>query len=258
MKLKIIKTIILFLIVSHAANAQNAPAIMVEYQKKHVGFVGTELLYAQKDQAWYVIQPKKVNMPGTAKIDEKDDTHGIITMKTDEIKSAKYFKRIDNPTMYYEAYIDDKPYLITDSVPEMQWQLIPGQTKQIGNYTCNKAELQFRGTTMVAFYAPDLPISFGPLKFKGLPGVILEIYNKSIPEYGWLATKIIYPYTQTITYTFTDTKDEKISIKEFVALIDKQSKSKFNVIMARAPKGTSFSNIKIYRPGIEQVFEWEK
>jgi len=257
MKLKIIKTIILFLIISNGAIAQTTPAIMVEYQKKHVGFVGTELLYAQKDQAWYAIQPKKVNMPGTAKIDEKDDTHGIITLKTDEIKPAKYFQKIDNPTMYYEAYIDDKPYLITDSIPEMQWQLMPGQTKQIGNYTCNKAELQFRGTTMIAFYALDLPISFGPLKFKGLPGVILELYSKDHPDLSWLATKITYPYTQPNTYSFNE-KDEKISIKNYIALLDKQSKSKFNVIMARAPKGTSFSNIKIYRPGIEQVFEWEK
>lgn len=257
MKLKIIKTIILFLIISNGAIAQTTPAIMVEYQKKYAGFEGTELLYAQKDQAWYVIQPKKVNQPGTAKIDEKDAMHGIITLKTDEIKPAKYFQKIDNPTIYYEAYIENKPYLVTDSVPEMQWQLIPGQTKQIGNYTCNKAELQFRGTTMVAFYAPDLPISFGPLKFKGLPGGILELYSKDHPDLGWLATKITYPYTQPNTYSFND-KDEKISIKNYIALLDKQSKSKFNVIMARAPKGTQFSNIKIYRPGIEQVFEWEK
>ncbi|WP_316824706.1 GLPGLI family protein [Pedobacter miscanthi] len=257
MKLKIIKTIVLFLILSNWAVAQTIPAIMVEYQKKYTGFVGTEMLYAQKDHAWYVIQPKKVNQAGTTKIDEKDDMHGIITFKTDDIKPAKYFQKIDNPTMYYEAYIENKPYLVTDSVPEMQWQLIPGQTRQIGNYTCNKAELQFRGTTMVAYYAPDLPISFGPLKFKGLPGVILELYAKDHPEFGWLASKISYPYTQPNTYTFND-KDEKISIKNYVALLDKQSKTKFNVIMSRAPKGTQFSNIKIYRPGIEQVFEWEK
>lgn len=46
--------------------------------------------------------------------------------------------------------------------------------REIGGYTCNKAVLHYGGREWIAWYTPDIPISQGPWKLKGLPGLILQ------------------------------------------------------------------------------------
>ncbi len=166
---------------------------MVEYHKTNPTYESTEQLYAQKQQALYLIEAQKFTGGMKGKIDPNEDTHVMLNFKPKEVKPAKYYKKIDAQTMVYEDYLGDKPYLITDSVPVMNWQLIANETKKIGNYTCQKAELHFRGSNFVAYYTLELPIPFGPWKFKGLPGLILEVYDKDMPYNAWSAEKITVP-----------------------------------------------------------------
>jgi GLPGLI family protein len=63
---------------------------------------------------------------------------------------------------------------IEDSLSLMSWQLDKSQ-KVILGYSCKKATCTFRGRNYEAFYAEKIPISNGPFKFGGLPGLILEI-----------------------------------------------------------------------------------
>lgn len=44
-------------------------------------------------------------------------------------------------------------------------------------YACQKATVSYMGRDYVAWYAPELPISDGPWKFHGLPGLILRVYD---------------------------------------------------------------------------------
>lgn len=57
------------------------------------------------------------------------------------------------------------------------WQ-ISDSVKQILDYSCQMATCDFRGRQWTAWFTPDIPISNGPWKFHGLPGLILEIYDK--------------------------------------------------------------------------------
>ena len=45
-------------------------------------------------------------------------------------------------------------------------------------YTCHKATTRFRGRDYVAWYTEEIPLSYGPYKFRGLPGLITCIYDK--------------------------------------------------------------------------------
>lgn len=56
------------------------------------------------------------------------------------------------------------------------WQLDSGSMSICG-YKCKKAKTVFRGRKYVAWYAEKIPISDGPWKFWGLPGLILKIQD---------------------------------------------------------------------------------
>jgi GLPGLI family protein len=57
---------------------------------------------------------------------------------------------------------------------------IHDETKDILSHTCKKATCRFRGRDYTAWYAVDIPISRGPYKFNGLPGLILEIFDTEL------------------------------------------------------------------------------
>lgn len=69
------------------------------------------------------------------------------------------------------------------------WELTQ-ETKKIGNYVCHKAIMtnskSKKGPT-IAWYTNDIPSSFGPKNYYGLPGLILELKN---PQVIFVAKKI--------------------------------------------------------------------
>lgn len=64
-------------------------------------------------------------------------------------------------------------YLYEEDYVSPQWKLKP-DTMTVAGYLCKKAITTFRGRNYTAWYAVDIPISNGPWKFKGLPGLILK------------------------------------------------------------------------------------
>lgn len=59
-----------------------------------------------------------------------------------------------------------------------EWKLdSTGATKELLGYHCARATLDFHGRHYTAWYAADIPIPYGPLKFRGLPGLIMEIVD---------------------------------------------------------------------------------
>jgi GLPGLI family protein len=65
-------------------------------------------------------------------------------------------------------------YQYEEEVPSFQWALLKGDTV-IDGYACRKAHCDFRGRSYTAWYAPDIDMPFGPYKFSGLPGLIMQI-----------------------------------------------------------------------------------
>jgi len=98
--------------------------------------------------------------------------------KTDTVISAEYrFKG---------------PYLSKEKKAKINWT-ITDKSKQIANYNCLQATCKFRGRYYTAWFTPEIPISAGPWKLQGLPGLILEATDKT-KEVQYLFTSIAYPY----------------------------------------------------------------
>ena len=64
-----------------------------------------------------------------------------------------------------------------DTLNAQQWT-IADSTREVLGYTCQQATADFRGRHWTAWFATDIPVSDGPWKLGGLPGLILEAYDK--------------------------------------------------------------------------------
>lgn len=67
---------------------------------------------------------------------------------------------------------EGKSYIYTEPMVEKKWNLEEGDTT-ILDYACKKASCTFRNRTWNVWYTLDIPISEGPWKLDGLPGMIL-------------------------------------------------------------------------------------
>ncbi|MDR0698760.1 MAG: GLPGLI family protein [Tannerella sp.] len=62
------------------------------------------------------------------------------------------------------------------NIPVQEWT-IEDDTLTIAGYLCQKATCRFGGRDFIAWFTPSIPISNGPWKFGGLPGLILKVYD---------------------------------------------------------------------------------
>ncbi len=63
--------------------------------------------------------------------------------------------------------------VVIDTLHQINWKM-SNETKQISKYTCSKAIGEFGGRTYEAWFTTEIPVSSGPYKLWGLPGLILE------------------------------------------------------------------------------------
>lgn len=80
----------------------------------------------------------------------------------------------DDEATHYEA-IGSDTYKVSHKF-SLSWKLSENDTL-IGGFKCKKATLESFGRNWTAWYAPEIAITTGPYKFKGLPGLILRIFD---------------------------------------------------------------------------------
>lgn len=86
---------------------------------------------------------------------------------------------------------------------EMRWTLVEGDTT-ILDLRCNKATLTFAGRRYTAWYTPEIPISEGPYKFNGLPGLIVEVGDSQRQHVFTLTGITNYQKPNPIIYSFDE------------------------------------------------------
>ena len=79
-------------------------------------------------------------------------------------------------TLFQESWAL-RTYHCIEKAETPDWQLIPDSTTTIIGYHCQLAKTNFKGRTWLAWYAEDIPVSEGPWKLCGLPGLILRAYD---------------------------------------------------------------------------------
>ncbi len=135
---------------------------------------------------------------------------------------------------------------LTEPLDAIVWEM-SSETKSIGNYTCHKATCRYRGRNYTAWFAPDIPCTWGPWKLQGLPGAILEAYDDK-NEVSFYATGVVNKDT---IITVPANRYEVISKKEYLSQLREFAEDFSKRMGSRMKEGfkVSVSAPKIY--GIE-------
>lgn len=91
-------------------------------------------------------------------------------------------------TGIYATALNSSLIKYEEEIPRFNWK-ITNERKTILSYSCKKATTTFRGRTYAAWYTEAIPLSNGPWKFNGLPGLILEV-SDSKGDYFFSCTKV--------------------------------------------------------------------
>jgi GLPGLI family protein len=84
----------------------------------------------------------------------------------------------------------------TDSLHAFNWKILQ-DTLTILDYLCQKATTEYRGRSYIAWFTPALPYNNGPLKFGGLPGLIMKLEDTK-NNFVFLCTAVQKPKEQSL------------------------------------------------------------
>ena len=105
---------------------------------------------------------------------EKDGIYGDFP----HVRMSTYvYKNYPTGQMTITDRISSQGYRYVDSLHAQTWTM-GDSTRQVLGYTCQQAMADFRGRRWTAWFATDIPVSDGPWKLGGLPGLILEAYDE--------------------------------------------------------------------------------
>lgn len=175
-------------------------------------------------------------------------SRGGITINFSDGADVRY-KNLKEQRFTNQTEVYGKQFLIKDSLKGQQWELL-NETKNIGQYTCFKAQIteQVKTQTMTedkgietvmkekvttAWYTPQIPVSNGPAEFFGLPGLILEINDGKLTL---ICSKIIINLEDVITID-EPKKGKVVTQQEFNDIMEKKNKEMMDQMNSRGNSG---------------------
>lgn len=179
--------------------------------------------------------------------------------KQEKVFLDYFFVKVDHENqevLLFDAFGGNK-YLVQDDYQKLNWQITP-ESKQIGDYQCVKATLNFRGLDWEVWFTPDIPMPYGPWKLYGLPGLIVEAYSMD-KVFTWQLEKIEYKESVFFKKDFellVETKNDKaISLKQFVEDSEEYNANAYARLKQQDPTMAEYTPIRV---GFELRYEWEE
>ncbi len=164
--------------------------------------VDTASLYFNDTSSVYIIRqppfPKEAVMKqlGGLRPEYRQEALESIMHRVEKNMNIYYYHKggtdiISHP---WEDPLGEKSYCVFDSIPSFTWELV-ADTARILGFLCQKAVFKSKAygnseRSFSAWFTPDIALAYGPFRFFGLPGMILELENK---YFNYKAVSINFP-----------------------------------------------------------------
>lgn len=182
---------------------------------------------------------------------ESNESVEIFVMNSDTT-NKKFFISKDSITFIEHIYTNKKfvPVIVAEKKPQFNWQLT-NNSQYVNGFLCNSAYLTFRGRNFNVWYAPEIPVQFGPWKFYGLPGLItkIETDDKTIL---FQLEKLSYVNEEEIKKPFLS---KRISFQDYVKYLQSSLDDFLQKLMTQLPRGATMDIDKIELNGIEKRYD---
>lgn len=155
-------------------NVQAQTSGLVRYQETFKSFTGTHEslydLYFNIEHSVYLWQenPNAPTLVSTSSF--------VQDLPSRESADPFFYKKLGESKIIYNESTTMNDYTVLDDSLNLVWD-IKNEMKNIGGFECQQATTFFRGRNYTAWFTHEIPVDFGPMKFGGLPGLILEIYD---------------------------------------------------------------------------------
>lgn len=112
-------------------------------------------------------------------------------VRSDQERLVGAYSNNTDGTLVEELEFMGRTFRITGVRPAYEWRLVAEQSEFLG-YIVQKAETEYDGKTIEAWFTPQVSVSAGPGQFGGLPGLILvlsvnrgeELYSATSVDLG--------------------------------------------------------------------------
>ncbi len=196
----------IFLLLTVITYSQNA---VVQYSK---GYINNKTKEIKNLNYELLISENKALMKRVESMEVDNDGFSVFAIKGGG--NGVYYKDITNKKRIYQTKTHSGIVNVIKPFTSYEWELL-NDSKIICGYTCYKATTTITQTyylksrkkenkteTIIAWYTPQINLSFGPLDIDGLPGLVLQVFKNDVI---FTANKIVL------------NQNKKIVIKEPVA-----------------------------------------
>ena len=237
------KTLLIFVafLLSSIINSQENTRVIYKSILAKNGFapILQELLIQESKSTFKVI---KIEKPEKVFIDEITEEVFLHTETPDSIQPFIFsdFEKKEILTRTYISNNGGETYKVFNVIEpfDVQWEIKDEKIK-IGAYNCNKAITKFRGRNYTVWYTDEIPISFGPWKFHGLPGLIIKMVDDKY-EVNFLLEKIEYPFKESLNVD-NSIFEQNTKIDDFFKIRTKAKEESRKVfeskLLAKLPRG---------------------
>jgi len=163
-------TIIIIFITSYSYSQKNSVCGKISYVEefKNNNSQFNYTLFFNNDESLYIMENHN-------KDNDLIETVGGFVPPT--ITPIFYFNKKNN-NLIFQSDVAFQKIITKDILSDLKWE-IKKETKKIGKYNCIKATICFREINYIVWFTPEIPISYGPWKFRGLDGLIMEVYDEN-------------------------------------------------------------------------------
>lgn len=250
---------VFLLFLSPDCRAQTHKGVATYLLKTELGFINSELdfndssslfIFGRTGMDTGVLTHSSMNVRGDIMKDADDDAENrgmsVFVAPYDSTGCLIYrnFRTKEITTRAVKLPPMDA-YTVTDNWLTFNWKIEP-VFDTISGYGCQKATGYFRGRYYTAWFAPGIPVPYGPWKLFGLPGLVVLAYDQDTVFYAAL-TSLSYPCDQLKTPIEKPEEPKNMTLKEYVYYKDHYVEEMVKVMNKKLPKGMHAGNVTRHR-----------